>query len=54
MQKLTDGTFGQVVIDDDAAARRQFRLLPIGSKLKVLSSTPSMHHDKFGGSSPSI
>lgn len=53
-QSQCNGTYGQVVIDAEAAAERKFRLMPTGTKLKVLSSRPSTHTDKFGGSSTSV
>eukprot|EP00747_Dinoflagellata_sp_TGD_P206638 gnl/TRDRNA2_/TRDRNA2_80325_c0_seq1.p1 gnl/TRDRNA2_/TRDRNA2_80325_c0~~gnl/TRDRNA2_/TRDRNA2_80325_c0_seq1.p1 ORF type:complete len:404 (+),score=61.40 gnl/TRDRNA2_/TRDRNA2_80325_c0_seq1:125-1336(+) len=54
-----NNTYGQVVIDDDALKERKFKLLALGSRVKVLSLTPSTHRavDKWGfegGSSPSV
>ena len=53
-QANTDNTYGQVVINETAASERKFRLLDIGSRVKVLSVTPSTHTDKFGGTSSSL
>ena len=53
-QSLCNGTYGQVVIDEDAAAARKFRLMATGTRIKILSSAPSTHTDKFGGSSVSV
>lgn len=53
-QAHQDGVFGQVVINTTAMQNRQFRVLPVGSRLKVLSCKPSTHTDKFGGSSLSM
>ena len=33
---------------------RKFRVLGVGSRLKILSSRPSTHTDKFGGTSNSV
>merc|ERR1719215_2061678 len=33
---------------------RRFGLLEVGSRIKLLSVTPSVHRDKFGGSSSSF
>ena len=37
-----------------AMAERMFALEDVGTRLKVLSVTPSTHTDKFGGSSTSM
>ena len=53
-QAHANSTYGQVVIDDAAMKDRRFGLLEVGSRIKLLSVTPSVHRDKFGGSSPSF
>ena len=53
-QAHSNSTYGQVVIDDAAMKDRRFGLLEVGSRIKLLSVTPSVHRDKFGGSSPSF
>jgi len=53
-QAHSDGIYGQVVIDEAAARERVFRVLEIGARVKVLSVRPSVHTDKFGGSSSSL
>lgn len=51
---FSNSTYGQVVIDDEAMAERRFALLDVGSRVKILSMTPSTHTDKFGGTSSSM
>ena len=53
-QAHANSTYGQVVIDEVAMQDRRFALLEVGSRVKLLSVTPSVHRDKFGGSSPSF
>ena len=53
-QANTDSNYGQVVINETAASERMFKLLEIGSRVKVLSVKPSTHTDKFGGTSSSL
>ena len=53
-QAHANSTYGQVVIDGEAMQDRRFALLEVGSRVKLLSVTPSVHRDKFGGSSPSF
>lgn len=53
-QSHCNGTYGQVVIDEDAMLERKFKVLDVGSRLKVLSSRPATHTDKFGGTSNSV
>jgi len=52
-QTHANGTYGQVVIDEEAMKERRFALKEYGTRVKVLSMTPSTHTDKFGGSSVS-
>ena len=52
-QAHANSTYGQVVIDEAAMQDRRFALLEVGSRVKLLSVTPSTHRDKFGGSSAS-
>jgi len=53
-QAYGNGTYGQVVICEEAMAKRRFALRPVGSLIKVMSLTPATHTDKFGGSSASL
>ena len=53
-QAHANSTYGQVVIDDAAMKDRRFGLLEVGSRIKLLSVIPSVHRDKFGGSSSSF
>lgn len=53
-QAHANGTFGQVVLDEAALVERKFRLLGVGSRVKVLTQRPSTHTDKFGGTSNSV
>lgn len=53
-QAQFNGTYGQVVIDEEAMRERRFALEPVGARVQVLSVTPSTHTDKFGGTSQSI
>jgi len=53
-QAYANGTYGQVVFDEDAMLERKFGLLGMGSRVKILSMTPSTHKDKFGGTSASM
>lgn len=53
-QAHTNSTYGQVIIDAKAANERKFKLLDIGSRIRVLSVRPSTHTDRFGGSSSSL
>jgi hypothetical protein len=53
-QAYSNSTYGQVVLDDSAMRERRFAVMPIGSRIKILSVRPSTHVDKFGGSSASL
>ena len=53
-QARFNGTYGQVVIDEEAMRERRFALEPVGARVQVLSVTPSTHTDKFGGTSQSV
>lgn len=52
--RVQNDTFGQVVLDAAALEHRRFKLMSVGSILKILSWQPSTHTDKFGGTSSSI
>jgi hypothetical protein len=49
-----NGTFGQVVLNDTAMRERKFELIGVGTRVKVCSTRPSTHTDKFGGTSSSM
>ena len=53
-QAHENSTYGQVVIDEAAMQDRRFAVEEVGSRIKVLSVTPSTHTDKFGGTSGSM
>ena len=53
-QAHANSTYGQVVFDEEAMKVRKFSVMPLGSRIKILSVRPSTHVDKFGGSSTSL
>lgn len=53
-QVHANNEYGQVIIDAKAMEARKFALEQLGTRIKVLSVTPSTHTDKFGGTSTSM